>query len=91
MGIPFDYELSDLELRVKLGSFVVRRIAYRDMAGVSGYSFVNEHWTNIWPHPFGFVTIRRKSGFFKNFLITPDDREQFITDLHARLAARGPS
>ncbi len=91
MGIPFNYELSDLDLRVKLGSFVIRRIAYSDMMDISGYSFVNEHWTNIWPHPFRFVTIRRKSGFFKNFLITPDNRDQFIADLRARLAAGGPS
>ena len=84
MGLPFDYELGDSELKVMLGPFAVRKIAYSDMADVSeGCSLWNEHWTNFWPCR--CVTIRRKSGLIKNFVINPSDREGFVSALRARL------
>ena len=84
MGLPFDYEFGDAELKVMLGPLTVRRIAYSDMAEIrESCAFWNEHWTNIWP--WRFLTIRRKSGIFRNFVINPSDREGFASDLRARL------
>lgn len=67
---PFKFELSGEGLEVKLGSWVLRRIYYHDIAGVEpGSTFWNEHWCNF--GPFEFVTVRRKSGLIKNFIINP--------------------
>lgn len=86
MGFPFNYELGDSELRVLLGSFAVRKIAYSDMADVSeGLALFNEHWTNFWP--WRFVTIRRKTGLIKNFVVNPAEREPFMADIKVRIAA----
>jgi len=83
MGAPFDYELADDELRVKLGPWTVRRIRYADVEAVrSGHPFWNEHWTNIWP--WRFLTLRRKSGIIRNFVINPADRDAFAAELRRR-------
>jgi hypothetical protein len=49
----------------------------------SGYALLNEHWTNPWP--WRFLTIRRRTGWFRNFVINPLDRESFIRDLTVRV------
>lgn len=82
---PFTYELAGEGLEVRLGSWVVRRILYSDMAGAEpGMAFWNEHWSNFWP--WEFVTIRRKTGFVKNFVINPPDRDRFLNELRLRIA-----
>ncbi|MBI3553977.1 MAG: PH domain-containing protein [Elusimicrobia bacterium] len=82
MSFPFHYTLGTTGLEVRLGPFVVRRIPYWDIEAVNiGFSLLNEHWTNVWP--FKFLTIRRKSGWLKNFVINPKDRESFVEGLRA--------
>jgi len=81
---PFKYELTREGLEVKLGSWTVRRIFYSDMTGVEpGYVFWNEHWSNFWP--WEFITVRRKSGLIKNFVINPPDRDKFLNELRLRI------
>ena len=79
-GWPFTFELTTAELQVKLlGRWVVRRIAAIDIESVrTGSALWNEHYTNIWPpRP---VTVRRRSGWFKNFVINPPDRDEFVAE-----------
>lgn len=81
---PFTYELGVEGLEVKLGPWVVRRIYYSDMTGAErGYPFWNEHWSNFWP--WEFITIRRKSGLIKNFVINPPERDNFLNELRLRI------
>lgn len=87
---PFTYELAGDGLEVKLGSWVVRRIYYSDMLGAElGCAFWNEHWSNFWP--WEFITIRRKSGLVKNFVINPPERDKFLNELRLRTGGnQGP-
>ena len=81
---PFHFELAETGLEVKFGQWTVRRILYSDMEGVApGSAAWNEHWNNFWP--WRFVTIRRRSGLIRNFVINPPDRDRFIAELQSRL------
>ncbi len=83
MSFPFRYHLGEGAVEVKFGSWTVRRILYEDIEGVrEGYRLWNEHWTNIWP--IRYLTLRRKSGFIRNFVINPSDRETFADELRRR-------
>jgi len=84
MSGPLRYLLAEDGLEVRLGPWCVRRIAYLDMEGVApGYVLWNEHWTNPWP--WRFLTIRRRSGWFRNFLINPSESEEFQRELAVRI------
>ena len=81
----FRYELGKESFQVGLGPWTVREIPYSDIESVrEGYEILNENWSN--PFPFRFVTIRMRSGIFRNFVINPPDRKGFIYDLTAKLA-----
>ena len=88
---PFTYELSGEGLEVRFGPWVVRRIYYSDMTGAEpGYAFWNEHWSNFWP--WEHLTIRRKTGLIKNFVINPPERDNFLNELRLRIGGdRGRS
>lgn len=88
---PFTYELSGEGLEVRFGPWVVRRIYYSDMTGAeAGYAFWNEHWSNFWP--WEHITIRRKTGLIKNFVINPPDRDKFLNELRLKIGGdRGRS
>jgi hypothetical protein len=83
MGFPFDYKLGPDAVEVLLfGRKCVRRVEYSDVAGVErGYAWLNEHYTQIWPLFSNFVTIRRKTGLLKNFVINPDEPDAFVAKL----------
>jgi hypothetical protein len=53
-------------------------------------AFLRESWCG--PRFWNSVTIRRRSGFIRNFLISPDDPDRFAERLResARRAAGGP-
>ncbi|MFH1618753.1 MAG: PH domain-containing protein [bacterium] len=85
MGFPFNYVLTDSVLEVRLGSFTVRRVLYSDMEQVKrGYAFWNEHWINFLP--LRYLTIRRRRGWIRNFVINPCEPEVFIEELHRKIA-----
>lgn len=76
----FRYLLSDKALEVKLGPWLIRSVPFSGIEDVElGYTFWNEHWTNLWPPR--FVTVRRRTGLFRNFVINPEDPESFAAKL----------
>ncbi len=86
------YVVDDDHVRVVFFGQTVRKIALTDIEEVrAGRPFWNEHWENtLWT--FGrSVTIRRKSGWIRNVVISPRDRDEFIRDLKSRLVSRAPS
>ncbi|MDE2038924.1 MAG: PH domain-containing protein [Elusimicrobia bacterium] len=86
MNFPFHYEFGEEGLEVRLGPWTVRRVRYDDIEDIRiGYNLWNEHWTNIWP--WRYLTLRRKTGWVRNFVINPADREAFAQLLRQRLGA----
>lgn len=76
--------ITERAVEVLVFGWCVRRIRLDDIEEVHrGGSFWNEHWTNfkLW----NSVTLRRKSGWFRNFVITPDDPSGFIVELAQKL------
>ena len=79
---PFKYKITDTELQVMIGSSIVRKVALNDIERVDQkYIFWNEHWTNFWPMK--FLTVRRKTGLIKNFVINPPDPLSFLAQLRS--------
>lgn len=79
-GVPFTFELTPAELRVRIGPWILRRVRAVDVASVRlGRSLWCEHWSNFWPAR--FVTIRRKEGWFKDLVINPVEPELFVREL----------
>ncbi|HXX38439.1 MAG TPA: hypothetical protein VEP50_09885 [bacterium] len=82
---PFTFWVCATEIQVRIGPWVVRRVALADIArvDVAGYRQVpiwNEHWCNFTPAR--FVVLRRKSGWVRNFVINPKDTTEFLSALH---------
>ena len=78
------YRITDRAVEVLILGCCVRRIRLDDIEHVyRGGAFWNEHWTNfkLW----NCVTLRRKSGWFRNFVITPDNPTGFIAGLAQKL------
>lgn len=81
----FNYRLTETEVQVRIGSWVVRRIALADIEAADVWSFFevlrtwNEHWSNF--SPARFVVLRRKSGLVRTFVFNPPDPEGFVADL----------
>ncbi len=84
----FNYGVTDSEVQVRIGPWVVRRIRVADIdaAAVRPWSQVlwtwNEHWSNVSPRR--FVVLRRKSGLVRTFVFNPPDPEGFLADLQRR-------
>jgi hypothetical protein len=80
------YAVDDEYVRVIWFGATVRKIALTDIESVSaGRAFWNEHWDNtIWVFSRS-VTIRRKSGWIRNFCITPENRDEFIAAVKAKI------
>ena len=78
------YRITGRAVEVLVFGWCVRRIRLDDIEYVRrGWAFWNEHWTNfkLW----NCVTLRRKSGWFRNFVITPDNPTGFIAELAQKL------
>ena len=78
------YRITGEAVEVLILGWCVRRIRLDDIEHVHrGGRFWNEHWTTfkLW----NSVTLRRKSGWFRNFVITPDDPAGFIVELAQKL------
>jgi hypothetical protein len=75
-------------VRVKLLGLTLRKIALSDIESVDTKAPLwNEHWCTSLSLK-RVVRIRRKSGWFRNFIITPPDRDAFIAELRGRLTGR---
>jgi hypothetical protein len=80
------YVVDDRHVRVKLFGLTLRKIALADIEFADTVGpFWNEHWCNtFWA--FGrVVRLRRRSGLIRNFIITPANRDTFLTELRAKL------
>jgi hypothetical protein len=78
------YRITDRAVEVLIFGRCARRIRLDDIEHVRrGSAFWNEHWTNfkLW----NCVTLRRKSGCCRNFVITPDDPNGFVAELARKL------
>ncbi len=78
------YRITGRAVEVLVFGWCVRRIRLDDIEYVRrGWAFWNEHWTNfkLW----NCVTLRRKSGWFRNFVITPRNPTGFIAELAQKL------
>ena len=80
------YVVDDRYLRVVLGRVTLRKIALSDIAFVdTATPFWNEHWCNTFFVGKRVVRIRRRSGWIKNFIITPANRHDLLRQIRSRL------
>lgn len=81
---PLEFHLGEDALEVRVAGKALRKVKYCDVESVQpGYAMWNEHWNNFWPMK--FVTIRRKTGWIKNFVVNPADRDTFCKDLQDKV------
>jgi hypothetical protein len=74
------YRITDTTLEVRILGRVVRRLRLADIEDVHRRgALVHENWSSLkfW----NSVTIRRRSGLFRNFVISPDDPDAFVVRL----------
>lgn len=86
---PLNFRLTDSEVQVRVGRWVVRRVALSDvrearLATGLRVPLWNEHWCNFWP--FRYVVLQRRSGWIATFIINPPEPEEFLADLCRRVA-----
>lgn len=80
-----DYRIAPAALEVLLFGRVMRRIRLADIEAVHRRgALLHESWSGlkIW----NSVTIRRRSGLFRNFVVTPDDPDRFVERLVAAVS-----
>jgi hypothetical protein len=96
------YRLTDSEIEVLLFGLVpesktklqdiveVRKVSFsellpwKNLESVGWFRLSNRLWGEG-------VLVRRKRGFFRNFVITPDQPDEFVEELNLKLkAAHGP-
>lgn len=81
------YRITDDSLWVEVLGFRVRRFRLDDIEAVHRQgAFPHESWGG-WR--FGnSVTLRRRSGWLRHVIVTPEDPERFVADLNRILEAR---
>ena len=80
------YTIDDEYVRVIWIGRTVRKISLHDIEDVDTHCPLwNEHWCNTFFPSGRLVRIRRKSGLFRNFVISPRDRDDFIRQLRRRV------
>jgi len=87
--VIFNYRITESEVQVRIGSWVVRRIRLTDIASADVQSWSqllrtwNEHWSNFSFGP--FVVLHRRSGWIPTFVFNPPDPEGFVADVRRRI------
>ena len=80
-----NYQIDEHYLRMRIGSFLVRKIAVDDIQAVEiGYSDWVEGWANTLRRKTikeKAVTVYRKSGKLRKIVLTPADQKQFVATL----------
>ena len=80
------YIVDDRYVRVVCWGITFRKIALTDIVNISTDAPLwNEHWCNTILVGGRTVCLRRRTGLFRNFIITPKNRDEFIRDLRQRL------
>lgn len=71
-------------MRVRFYGITARKVALSDIEwAAQDWVFWNEHWTNT-VNPKRMVLLRRRTGIFKSFLISPPDPQAFLRELAAQ-------
>ena len=78
------FAVDEAYLRVCVYGWTVRKIALSDIEwAVQDWCFWNEHYTNA-VNPKKMILLRRRTGLFKNFLLSPPSPQAFLQELAAR-------
>ena len=77
------FTVDEAYVRVRVYGWTVRKVALSDIGwAAQDWVFWNEHWTNT-VNPRQMILLRRRTGLFKNFLISPPSPQDFLKDLAA--------
>ena len=78
------FAVDEAYLRVCVYGWTLRKIALSDIEwAVQDWCFWNEHYTNT-VNPKKMILLRRRTGLFKNFLLSPPSPQAFLQELAAR-------
>ena len=78
------FTVDEAYMRVRMYGLTVRKVAVSDIEwAAQDWVFWNEHWTNT-VNPKRMVLLRRRTGWFKNFLISPPSPSEFLQELAAK-------
>jgi hypothetical protein len=85
----FRYRITDRSLQVRLFGIPVRWVSLDNIRFVGTHrSGWGEHWSNSWSSGRRYLIIRRRSGLFRDFIITPKNRFVFRAELQRKLGER---
>jgi hypothetical protein len=82
------YRITEKALEVLILGWVIRRIPLADIEEVHRRgALIHENWSSLkfW----NSVTVRRRSGWFRNFVISPDDPDRFVVRLQGAMSHTG--
>ena len=85
------YRIGSKHVKVLLFGVCIRRLAFTKIESTSkrrGDGWV-ENWSSTMKPKHRLLVLRRKSGLFKNFVITPKNRYVFKTDLERAMQRAG--
>ena len=81
------YVLTTRHLKVTLFGLCLRRIRLSDIESVSKrQAHWAEKWYNTWKPSHRILVVRRRRGWFKDFIVTPKNRYVFKAELEQALA-----
>ena len=81
------YRITGMALEVLILGRVVRRIPLADIEEVHRRgALIHENWSSLkfW----NSITVRRRSGWIRNFVISPDDPDRFLVRLQEAVSRR---
>jgi len=82
------YRITGDAVEVLVLGMVARRVRLEDIEEVHRRgALLHENWSG--PRFWNAVTIRRRHGLLRNFVISPDDPDRFVMRLQQRLAEPG--
>src|ERR1051325_6542186 len=87
LGRQLRYAVTARHLQVRLFGFCVRRIPFSEIVRVSKRQTRRaEKWCNTLRGSHRMLVIRRRRGWFRDFIITPKNRYVFKAELEAAMA-----
>jgi len=78
------FAVDEAFVRVRVYGLTARKVALADLEwAAQDWAVWNEHWTDT-VRPSKLLLLRRRTGWFKNFLISPPSPQDFLRQLAAR-------
>jgi hypothetical protein len=86
--VGMTFAVDDHHVRVRFYGWTARKVALADLAYAErdwpiAALLLNEHWTNAFTSR-QIIRLRRRTGLFRNFLISPPDPAAFLAELRTR-------